>query len=388
MKRSLLAIGVSIALAALASVGAHADEPTSELVYIGTHGTGRDEQPDPNKPQGIYAARFDTRTGHLTPLGLQVELERATWLVAHPTLPILYSVANGTQTESNIYSFVVNKAAGVLTEINRVGSGGSDATHLDLDTQSNTLFVANHGSGDVTALTVQPDGSLGKLASSQKTSGTGPHRRQKMPQPHGVGADPSHRYLLATDFGADRVYVYRFDGSNRTLSPATAAFESLPPGSGPRHLVFHPTGKYLYLNTELTAELRTYGWDAQSGRMHLIQTLSPYPAGYSGAEKSAAEVARSSDGRFVYLSVRGDQDNLVVYAVNDRLGTLQEIQRLAAQGKTPWSFGIDPTGRWMLVTNEASNSVTVFRVDTSTGKLAATSESLSIPKPVTVAFYK
>jgi 6-phosphogluconolactonase len=266
-----------------------------------------------------------------------------------------------------------------------VGAGGLDATHMDLDVASKTLFVANHGSGDVTALPLQADGSLGKVASSQKDYGTGPNPRQKMPEAHGVAADPSHRYVVVADFGADRLFVYHFDRATRTLTPAQVPYESTPSGSGPRHLVFHPNEKILYVDTELTAELRVYRWDSNKGRLHLVQSLSPYPD--SGTQKSAAEIAVSGNGRFLYVSLRGDQDSIVAYSVNKHAGTLKEIQRISSQGKTPWSFGIDPTGHWMLVTNEASDSVTVFSIDPATGKLSATPESLSVPKPVTVTFY-
>jgi 6-phosphogluconolactonase len=382
----MLAMGLCLGFAAPHT---HADDKTSELVYIGTHGTGKAEQPN-SSPQGIYAARIDTRTGHLSPLGLQVELERATWLVTHPKLPVIYAVADpggGVSAESNIHSFAVDLASGKLTQLNKAGAGGLDATHLGLDAASKTLFVANHGSGDVTALPLQPDGSLGKVVSSQKDYGTGPNPRQKMPEAHGVAADPSHRYVLVADFGADRIFVYHFDRAARTLTPAHVPYESTPAGSGPRHLVFHPNKKFLYLDTELTAELRAYSWDANNGRLHLVQALSPYPAGYSGAARSASEIAVSANGRFLYVSLRGDQDSIVAYAVNKQAGTLTEIQRISSQGKTPWSFGIDRTGHWMLVTNEASNSVTVFGIDPDTGQLNATNESLSIPKPVTVTFY-
>ena len=386
MKLQLLAMGLCVGLAGLQ---AHADDKTSELIYIGTHGTSKAEQEQgKGSQQGIYAARFDTKTGKLSPLGLQIELERATWLVTHPRLPVVYAVADsggGMSVESNIHSFTVDQASGKLTQLNKVGAGGLDATHLDLQAASNTLFVANHGSGDVTALPLQPDGSLGKVASGQKTFGTGPHRRQKMPQPHGVAAYPAH--VLVADFGADRIFVFGFDGATRALTPAQIPYESTPAGSGPRHLLFHPNGKFLYVDTELTAELRAYRWDTNKAQLQPVQAQSLYPADYSGAEKSAGEIAFSRDGRFLYVSLRGDQDSIVVYAVNEAAGTLKEVQRIASQGKMPWSFGIDPTARWMLVTNEASNSVTVFSVDAKTGRLSATGESLAIPKPVTVAFY-
>lgn len=390
MKRhQALAIGICCGLALLQT---HAATKTSELVYIGTRGTNVPPPGQKPEPQGIFAARLDTQTGHLTPLGLQVELGRATWLTMHPTLPVMYSVAasdsGNIADEANLYSFAVDAATGKLKQINKVGAGGGDATHLALDPASKTLFVADHATGDVTAVPLQSDGSLGKVVSSQKDFGTGPHRRQYMPQPHGLALDPSHRYLVTADFGADRLFVYGFDGKTRTLSALQPRFEPTPHGSGPRHPVFHPQGKFLYLLTELTADLRTYRWDAKTETLHLLDSFSPYPANYAGTqEKSGAEIGISHDGRFLYVSLRGDQNSIVVYSINQKTGLLKEVQRVAPQGKSPWSFAIDPTGRWMVVTYSVSNTVTAFRVNPTTGKLTPTEQFIPVPEPVTVAFY-
>jgi 6-phosphogluconolactonase len=382
--------GLAAALIAARPVAAK-----DELVYIGTHGTqapGPSGQAAPTSdagPQGIYGARLDVRTGHLSAPALGIKLERATWLLTHPKLPILYSVASsgeGLQANSDIYSLSVDPASGKLRTINKVDAGGRDATALDLDAHSSSLLAANYGSGSVTALPILSDGSLGPVASSQSETGSGPSPRQKTAHAHDVTIDPSHEYVLVADFGADRVFVYHFDGSARSLTPADVPSESLPAGSGPRRLVFHPAGRFALLNTELTAELRSYRWDSKAGRLDLVQTLAAYPDGHSG-EKSAGELALSRDGRFAYLSLRGDQDSIVVYAFDARKGTLAEIQRISAQGKSPWSFGLDPSGRWMLVTNEVSNSVVVLKVDPGTGKLTATGEFITVPKPVTVSFY-
>jgi 6-phosphogluconolactonase len=130
-----------------------------------------------------------------------------------------------------------------------------------------------------------------------------------------------------------------------------------------------------------------FAWDAKRGRLRLLQTVSAYPADYSGKEeKSSAEFALSRDARFAYLSLRGDQNCIVAFAVDRHAGTLREIQRIATGGQGPRSFGIDPTGRWLLVAND-SDSVNELKVDRSTGKLSATQESLSVPKPATVIFY-
>ncbi len=391
--RQILALGMCVAMAALS---ARAADKSSTLVYFGTRGGGqpaaREGGPPAPKPepQGIYAARLDLKTGHLTPLGLQAELQRATWLVTNPAMPVIYSVASGPggmAAESEMHSFAVDTASGKLRELNTVGTGGKDATHVAVDGRLNALFVANHGSGDVTALPLNADGSLGPVASDQKTTGTGPHRRQSMPQPHGIAVHPYHGYVAMADFGADRLYVYHVDRATRALTPAALPFEAMPMGSGPRHLAFRPDGRFLYVNSELTAELFTYAWDAKTGGLHLMQRFSPYPVGYAGAqEKSSAETVISRDGRYLYISLRGDQNSLVVYAIDQKDGTLKEIQRLSSGGKSPWSFGIDPGGNWMLVTNVDSSSVAVFRIDRASGMLTATSESLAVPQALAVTF--
>ncbi len=377
MKSQAIAVLLSLGFA----VSAHAQ---SALVYIGTRGS------EPG--QGIYAARFDSQTGQLSLLGQQAQLDNAAWLTAHPSLPVIYSVANaegGLAVESNVHSFAIDKASGKLTQINKVGTGGRDATHLHLDAASKTLFVANHESSDVTALPLQADGSLGKVVSGQKTYGTGPNPRQDKPEPHSTAIDPiSRRYVVATDVGADRMFIYRFDPATRALTPAQIPFEAVPPGSAPRHLTFSPDGKYVYVVTEITAEIRVYRWDANGGRLQSIQAFSAYPADYAGTvHRSAAEITISRDGKFVYASVRGDQDSLVVYAVNPQDGKLTEIQRLPSGGKSPRSFDFDPTGRWMLVMNDLSSSVNVFRVDPAAGKLSPTNSTLKIPNAATVVFY-
>ena len=395
------AIGLMCSLAAYsAEVGKTSTTPAAQFVYIGTHGTpggprpgtppqATDAPPVNPGPQGIYAARLNSKTGQLTLIGVAAELQRATWFVVHPSLPVIYSVADsggGMEADSNIVSFKIDAASGSLRMLNKVDAGGRDATAMDLDGASNTLLVGNHGSGSLTALPLLPDGSVGPVMSVQQDYGTGPTPRQKTPAAHGVAVDPSHKYVLVADFGADRVFVYHFAGATRTLSPAEPPFEAFPAGSGPRHLLFHPNGRFVIVDTELTGELSSFAWSEEKGRLDHVQTLSPYPAGYSG-EKSAAEIAVSRDGHFVYLSLRGDEDKILVYAFDAKRGTMREIQRISAGGKTPWSFGLDRTGHWMLVTNEASNSVVELAVDRTTGKLAPTDQTMTIPKPVNVSFF-
>ena len=352
---------------------------SQQIVYFGTHGSG--------PGQGIFAARFDSKSGRLASLGLAAEIERPTWQVASSDKSILYSVSetgNDGKSEASVYSLAIDRATGKLSVVNKVGSGGGGATHLALDPRSATLFVANYGTGTVAALPVTADGALGAAASQQQDVGSGPKPRQKSAHAHSVAVDPSGHFLLVADLGADRVFVYRFDPATRQLSPAATPFLAAEPGSGPRHIAFAPDGRVVYIDSELSGEVTAYDWDQARGRLQAIQTVPAFPADYTG-ERSAAELSLSRDGRFLYVSTRNN-DTLVAYAIDSTTGRLSEIQRLPAGGKTPWSFSLSPDGRWLLVANEASSLISVFKVDRRSGKLTATDKMLAVPKPVSVTF--
>ena len=388
--RSVKLLGAVSGVVLLGLAGAA--QAASELVYISTYRAppAAGQPPVDREQNGIFAARLDTVTGQLTGLGLKAKVDRATWLVTNPKLPVIYTVADsggGITTESQVRSFAADTATGGLKPINKVGSGGRDATHMTIDPASMTLFAANHDTGEVTAFPLLADGSIGPLASSQKDVGTGPHPRQNRPQAHAVAVDPTHRYLLDNDFGADHIFVRPFDGATRTIGSATAASEASPPGTGPRHLAFHPNGKFFYVNTEIGSTLLAYRWDAAAGRLSLVQTTALYAADYpTNLVKSSAEIAFSPGGKFLYVSLRGDQDSLIAYAVDPAAGTLKELQRIPSGGHSPRSFAIDPTGRWMLVGNELTDAVMVFKLDPATGRMAATPQSIPLPAPVAFTF--
>jgi 6-phosphogluconolactonase len=383
-----MALGLGLALSDVNAAGS-----ADELVYIGTFAF----KPAPpangsaNLRQGIYSGRLDAKTGQLTVSTSPLEIKRATWLLIHPSLPVLYSVAQSTgdnpDSDSMVMSFAIDQNSGALRQIGEVDAKGRDATQIAFDNPSKTLFVANHGSGSVSAIPVSGDGALEPVKSAQKDYGSGPGPRQKSAAAHGLAIDPTHRYVAVADFGADRVFIYKFDRGTKSLTPATTPFTQLPPGSGPRRVLFHPNGRYLYLANELTGEIVRYAWDSRDGALRLLESLSPYAVDYAG-QKSAAEIAISRDGRYFYLSLRGDQEALITYSIAKASGALTEIQRISPPGKVPWSFGIDPAGHWMLVADQGSNTVDVLAIDSKSGTLRSTGRSVSVPNPVTVAFYQ
>ncbi len=343
---------------------------------------------DPSR-EGIYEGCLDTKTGRFSLLGIKAKVSRASWLLVDPQKSTVYTTGSTTgniHDAGTIFAFHIDAASAALGPRGSSPSGGQDPTHLAWDPQSATLFVANHGNGLVGVLKAGADGSIYALSDKALQQGSGPSPRQKNAEPHGLALDPTGHYLLCADFGADKIYVYLFDGTTSTISPSAPAAIPVPAGSGPRHLAFSKDGHFVVLNTELNGQLRVYRWRRTSGTLELAQVVDPYPADFH-EEKSAAEIEFSKDGKFFYLSLRGSENKLIVYRWNSGQGRLSEVARVST-GSMPWSFSIDPSGKWLLVTNPTPGQVTVFAVDRATGKLTSKGDPVSLPGAMTVDFLK
>jgi 6-phosphogluconolactonase (cycloisomerase 2 family) len=336
------------------------------------------------KGQSVYGFRFDPRHGTLQPLEAPAAVH-SNWTTRHPRLPVLYvgDAADG----GVVHSYSVDLADGALSLTSEVstdtgGTAGGGIGTLSVDPESNTLLVANFEAGLAATVPIERDGRLGPVTSSVADTGSGPNPRQLGPRAHDVVLDPTGRFALVADFGADRVFIRPFDRHSGTLSTGAAPYP-LAPGSGPRRLVFHPDGRTAYLLSELTAEIQTLTWHPHSATLTLRQSTSTDSAGFTGTP-SGAELGISRDGRFVYASNRGE-NTLVVYATGTR-GRLTFVQRLACGGTTPWTFALHEGGRWLLVANEASSTLDVFAVDPRSGRLSPTGTSAAVPNPASLTF--
>lgn len=350
------------------------------LVYIGTYTRG--------DSKGIYAARFQPKTGSLTPIGLVGEAVNPSFVAIHPNHHFLYSVSevdnfDGGKTGA-VTAFALDAKTGKLTSLNTVSSHGSGPCYVRADKTGKTLLVANYGSGSIASYPIQQDGRLADAASTIQHTGSSVDPRQSAPHAHSINPSPDNRFAIVADLGLDEVLVYHLDPVKALLSPNDPPFTKLNPGSGPRHFAFHPSGKYGYVINEISSTVTAFSYDANRGVLKELQSITTLPKDFTG-KNSTAEVQVHPSGKFLYGSNRG-HDSIAVFAIDRRKGTLTPIEHVSTQGKTPRNFGIDPSGAYLFAANQDGGGVVVFRIDAKTGKLTPAGQKLDVAFPVCVKF--
>jgi 6-phosphogluconolactonase len=373
MKRFSKSLGFFVLLLPTASLATAREY----LVFFGTY-TGANSQ-------GIYVSTFDTATGRLSEPGLAAETKSPSFLAAHPNNRFLYTVGETTVLDGKhsgaVNAFSIEAKTGKLTLLNQQPSGGLGPCHLAVDSTGHCVLVANYSSGSIASLPILEDGRLGPPVSIIQHTGSSVNRqRQAGPHAHFITTDPGNRFALACDLGLDKVLVYRLDAKHATLTANDPPFGFVAPGSGPRHLAFSPSGKFIYVISEMGSSLTTFQFDSKRGVLNELQTISTLTAKFDG-KSAAAEVQVHPSGRFVYGSNRG-HDSIAVFAVDKKSGKLTLIEHQSTQGKTPRNFAIDPTGAWLLVENQMSDNVVVFNIDAETGQLKTTGQIVTVGSPV------
>ena len=353
------------------------------LAYFGTY-TGK-------KSKGIYVARFNPATGKLSAPELAGEAISPSFLAVHPKGKWLYAVNeidNFTGKKSGgVSGFAIDAKSGKLSPINQQSTVGGGPCHVSLDASGRVVLVANYGGGSVASYRVDKKGSLSSDVSFIQHQGSGVNRgRQEAPHGHAIVTDPGNKFALACDLGLDKVLIYKLDAKKGSLTPNDPPFGRVAQGSGPRHMAFHPSGKFAWVINEMVCTVTSFSFDPKRGELKELQTISSLPADTKMIPSyNTAEILAHPSGKFVYGSNRG-HDTLAVYAVDQKLGTLRMMQNVSTQGKTPRSFGIDPSGRWLLAANQSSDTVVVFAIDPATGKLKPTGQSIEVGSPVSVVF--
>ena len=340
------------------------------LVYAGTY---------KNKGgKGTYGFRFRDDDGGLDPIGDPAESDSPSFVTIHPNGQSLYVTNEGDPGQVTAYAIGDD---GSLTELNRQSSHGAAPCHLMCDATGKILIVVNYTSGTVATYPLQADGSLGEASQVIQHEGSSILSRQTGPHAHSVNIDPQNRFAYVADLGMDKVLVYEMDIEAGTLSLVSDL--DTKPGAGPRHFDFHPNGKHAYLINEIGCTVSALGYDASSGALTELNTMSTLP-GEVEQGFSTADIHVHVDGRFVYGSNRG-HNTIACYLIDDETGAIMFSGRTDVEA-VPRNFAIDPTGSFLLSAGQDSGKTTSFRIDGETGALTPTGAVTEIPGRVCLQF--
>lgn len=371
--------GLSLSLSLLPTIPAHA-ESSRYLVYVSSDGD--------KGSQNIYAYRFNAKTGQLAELGVAAQSTDPSFLTTDPNGHFLYAVNAIDNYEGKISgaisSFAIDAASGKLSLLNQVSSRSSGPAHITLDQTGKFALVSNYPRGSVAVFPLLKNGRLGEASAFVQHNGSSVDKeRQEAAHAHAAAFSPDNRFAVVADLGLDQVITYSFDAVKGTLGDHPQITKARP-GSGPRHLVFGPTGKFLYVINEMQSTVVTYAYNPGDGALREVSTVSALPDGFSG-HSDAAEIAIHPSGKFLYASNRG-HDSIAVFSISPATGTLTPVEFASVNGKTPRHFAIDPTGSWLLAANQRSDNLVVFRVNRETGRLIPTGQVFHLPSPVCVQF--
>ena len=347
----------------------------NSLLYVGTQNPDR---------MGIAVAEFDASTGTLSTPKFIMETRDP----AHFTLSAdgsrLYMCNTGTPGGVSAFA-VEDRKSGALRLLNYKESKGRGPSYVSIDKTGRYVLDANYGGGFVEVYSLADDGSLDQQTALIEHTGSSVHpQRQTKPYAHWFRTDPTNRFGLVADLGTDHIVVYRFDEKTGKLAANEPPYFKLNGGSGPRHLAFHPNGKWLYGAQELSNEVVAFNWNSGKGTLTQFQAVKTLPAEYT-EPSTAAEIAVRGDGKFLYVTNRG-HDSIAMYSVDERTGELTLRQRVPSRGKVPRYFTFDPSGKWLIVSNQEGGNLAVFAVDAKSGELTPKGEPVPIVKPMGVLF--
>jgi 6-phosphogluconolactonase len=375
-----------IVLAILRASRTEADDAAQSskyFVYIGTYTT--------KGSKGIYVSRFDAATGDISTPELATEGGNPCFLAVFPDQHHLLSAADTIQadgrTNSGMASFTIDRETGKLTLVNTRFCGWRADCHVAVDPTAHCALAASYTDGCVASAPLSADGTIGEVTSLIRHHGSGPNpARQAGPHAHQVVIDPADQHVLVCDLGLDRIMSYRFDPAAGTLATNDPPYTKVGPGTGPRHLAFHPNGRIAYVVSELANTVTACAYDGAGGTLSPVQIVSTLPPGYEGTN-TAAEVAVHPSGKFLYASNRG-HNSVELFRIDPASGLLSPVQDEPTQGRTPRFIAIDPTGRFLFVANQDSDNVVIFRINGDDGRLTPTGVQIKASLPVCVAFVR
>jgi 6-phosphogluconolactonase len=346
------------------------------LVFVGSY--AEEEGP------GIYLYELNEEKEELSLLDQVSGLKNPTFLNVDAARLKLYSIAEGVsddgQKTGDVAVFAIEPAEGKLQFIKRSRAVDAPTCHIQRDADNRYLLVASYHGGSIGLVGLQKDGNVGGRLDAVQHEGGSVHARQDRPHPHSVFFSPDQRYLFVPDLGLDRIRAYTIDPEGKLRFHGDTPTQ---PGAGPRHLAFHPNGKFAFVINEIDSTINSYQYDANAGTLQWIETVPTLPVDAGPIENTCAEISVSEDGRYLYGSNRG-HDSIVVYRIDAETGRLTYVEHVSTEGQHPRHFALMPGGRLLLAANRDTNNLVLFRVDPESGKLTFTGKTVNASKPVCV----
>lgn len=348
------------------------------MVYVGTYADAERES--------IFLYLLNPQTGELTRVKGFKGGKKPSYMAFDEGRLHLYVVNEREEYEGKesgfVCAFSVDQQTGDLSLLNRVPSLGGEPVHISIGKDGKAVLVANYKSGNVSVYPLQENGQLAEASYLRQHEGGGPNKeRQASAHAHYIAFSPDSRFVFVVDLGLDKVLRYRLDAGKGVLMPTQdpIAFAAKP-GTGPRQMSFHPSGRYAYLIHELESMVTALSYESEKGTFSEIQTIATIPEDFKALNKCGG-VRVSPDGKYLYGSNRG-HNSIVVFSIDERSGKLTHVENVSSGGDWPREFTLDLTGNVLLAANQRSDNIATFSVDKATGRLTATGHQAKVEKPV------
>ena len=346
-----------------------------EILYVGTYSQ--------RESQGLYVYEFDRKGFAFKLLQTMPEITSPNFLAVHPSGRFLYSVNLTPNPDGGnqdvISAFAINPGNGTLSFINQIPSYGKGACHVSLDKKGKWAYVSHYGSGALSVFAIKDNGELGDSIQTFVYEGKGLTRRQNAPHVHSSLVSPDNQYLYVADLGTDKLMIYTIDHSSGKLSPASMPWYSAAPGAGPRHFTFSKNGEIIYLANELNGTVDVLKKNPADGSLESLQTISTLPKGFSEMN-TVADIHTDPSGKFLYVTNRG-HNSLAIFRISQD-AKLEFLAHEPILGNHPRNFMVDTKGSFLIVANQFTDNVPVFRLNGKNGLLNYSELSLNIPAAV------
>ncbi|MFC4262260.1 lactonase family protein [Ferruginibacter yonginensis] len=343
------------------------------FLIIGTYTSGKSE--------GIYVYEFDSKTADFKKVSSIASPNPSYLSISNDQKKVyaVYEEGNNNNVGGSVAAYQFNKTNGTLQLLSKQLTGSDHPCYVAVDKTGKWVTAGNYTGGSISVMPVDANGMLGKATVTQHFGSSVNAQRQDKPHVHCTYFSKDGKYLLVPDLGIDKVMIYRFNKKNGTLTPAPQPFATAIPGAGPRHIIIAPNNKFAYLMQELSGVVTAYKYN--DGRLTNIQNISAAPQGFTGYMGSA-DIHISPDGKFLYCSNRGESNSITIFKIDATTGRLQFVNNSSCLGEAPRNFNFDPSGNFLLVANQKSDAINIFKVDKQTGLIINTGKLIEVGNPV------